>query len=71
MSAKPPAKKRSLYDILGVQRDAMAIDIGVAYKKRLAEMERRPGATRRKSRWSARPIIFSASRRSARPTTHR
>jgi serine protease Do len=42
MSAKPPAKKRSLYDILGVQRDAMAIDIGVAYKKRLAEMERRP-----------------------------
>jgi hypothetical protein len=43
MSAKPPAKKRSLYDILGVQRDAMAIDIGVAYKKRLAEMERRPG----------------------------
>ena len=37
MSAKPPAKKRSLYDILGVQRDAMAIDIGVAYKQRLAE----------------------------------
>jgi len=44
MSAKPPVKKRSLYDILGVQRDAMAIDIGVAYKKRLAEMERRPDA---------------------------
>jgi len=46
MSAKPPAnkpapKKRSLYDILGVPRDAMAIDIGVAYKRRLAEIDRK------------------------------
>lgn len=44
MSAKPPTKKRSLYDILGIERDAMAIDIGVAYKKRLAELERKPDA---------------------------
>src|SRR5688572_8376379 len=44
MAARPPGKKRSLYDILGVSRDAMAIDIGVAYKKRLAEFDKQPGA---------------------------
>ena len=44
MAARPPAKKRSLYDILGVPRDAMAIDIGMAYKKRLAEFDTQPGA---------------------------
>src|SRR5262245_44126819 len=37
---RPPVKKRTLYEILGVPRDAMAIDIGVAYKKRLAELDR-------------------------------
>jgi serine protease Do len=41
MAAKAPGKKRSLYDILGVPRDAMAIDIGVAYKRKLAELDRR------------------------------
>ena len=41
MAAKAPGKKRSLYDILGVPRDAMAIDIGVAYKRKLAEFDRR------------------------------
>jgi serine protease Do len=41
MAAKAPGKKRSLYDILGVPRDAMAIDIGMAYKRKLAEFERR------------------------------
>ncbi len=41
MAARNPAKKRSLYDILGVPRDAMAIDIGMAYKRRLAEIDRK------------------------------
>jgi len=41
MAAKIPAKKRTLYDILGVPRDAMAIDIGVAYKRKLAELDRK------------------------------
>lgn len=39
-----PAKKRTLYDILGVGRDANAIDIGIAYKARIAALERNPGA---------------------------
>ncbi len=42
MAGPTPAKKRTLYEILGVERDAMAIDIGVAYKKRLAELNRAP-----------------------------
>jgi curved DNA-binding protein CbpA len=41
MAAKTPGKKRSLYDILGVPRDAMAIDIGMAYKRKLAELDRK------------------------------
>lgn len=46
MAAKSPAgqapvKKRTLYEILGVPRDAMAIDIGVAYKRKLAELDRK------------------------------
>ena len=41
MAAKAPGKKRSLYDILGVPRDAMAIDIGMAYKRKLAEIDRK------------------------------
>ncbi|QJR13812.1 trypsin-like peptidase domain-containing protein [Usitatibacter palustris] len=44
MAARTPTKKRSLYDILGVPRDAMAIDIGVAYKKRLAALDKQPDA---------------------------
>jgi hypothetical protein len=44
MAARIPPKKRSLYEILGVPRDAMAIDIGMAYKKRLAELDRKAGA---------------------------
>ena len=39
-----PAKKRTLYDILGVDRDANAIDIGIAYKARIAALDRSPGA---------------------------
>ncbi len=33
-------KKRSLYDILGVPRDANDIDIGLAYQRRTAELQR-------------------------------
>lgn len=40
-AGQPPVKKRTLYEILGVPRDAMAIDIGVAYKRRLAELDRK------------------------------
>lgn len=39
-----PPKKRTLYDILGVPRDAGAIDIGLAYKARVEAMKRDPGA---------------------------
>jgi S1-C subfamily serine protease len=42
------AAKKSLYEILGVPRDANDIDIGLAYQKRTAELERasppQPGA---------------------------
>jgi S1-C subfamily serine protease len=39
-----PAKKRTLYDILGVERDANAIDIGIAYKAKIGALNRNPGA---------------------------
>ena len=39
-----PPKKRTLYDILGVPRDAGAIDIGLAYKAKVEAMKRDPGA---------------------------
>ena len=35
-----PTQKRSLYDILGIPQDAMSIDVGLAYQKRLAELQR-------------------------------
>ena len=42
MATNPPPvfKKRTLYEILGVERDANAIDIGMAYKARLAALKR-------------------------------
>ncbi len=43
-SAPAPVKKRTLYDILGVERDANAIDIGIAYKAKIAALSRNPGA---------------------------
>ncbi len=42
--APPAPKKRTLYDILGVDRDANAIDIGIAYRARLDALNRNPGA---------------------------
>lgn len=46
--ATPPApatpKKRTLYDILGVEKDANAIDIGIAYKAKIQALDRNPGA---------------------------
>ncbi len=45
MATIPPAfKKRTLYEILGVERDANAIDIGMAYKARLGALKRSPNA---------------------------
>ncbi len=32
--------KKTLYDILGVPRDALALDVGLAYQKRLEELQR-------------------------------
>ena len=43
-SAPAPARKRTLYDILGVERDANAIDIGIAYKAKIEALNRNPGA---------------------------
>ena len=34
------AAKKTLYEILGVPRDAMDVDIGLAYQKRMAEIEK-------------------------------
>jgi hypothetical protein len=36
------ARKKTLYDVLGVARDAMALDVGLAYEKRLEELQRAP-----------------------------
>jgi hypothetical protein len=44
MATPAPPKKRTLYDILGVGRDAGAIDIGIAYKARVESLNRDPGA---------------------------
>jgi serine protease Do len=42
--APAPVRKRTLYDILGIAKDAGAIDIGLAYKAKIAALERNPGA---------------------------
>jgi serine protease Do len=34
--------KKTLYDVLGLARDAMALDVGLAYQKRLDELQRAP-----------------------------
>lgn len=45
MASSPSApRKRTLYDILGVPRDAGAIDIGLAYKARRAALQNSPNA---------------------------
>ncbi|HET9469720.1 MAG TPA: hypothetical protein VFO24_01370, partial [Usitatibacter sp.] len=36
------AKKQTLYDILGLAPDAMPIDVGLAYEKRLEELRAAP-----------------------------
>ncbi len=38
--AHMPQRKKTLYDILGVANDALPIDIGLAYERRLAELQR-------------------------------
>ena len=34
--------KKTLYDVLGLARDAMALDVGLAYQKRLDQLQRAP-----------------------------
>ncbi|HEX4943964.1 MAG TPA: trypsin-like peptidase domain-containing protein [Usitatibacteraceae bacterium] len=41
--APAPVTKRTLYDILGVERDGNAIDIGIAYKAKMEALRRTPG----------------------------
>jgi S1-C subfamily serine protease len=38
--ARMAQAKKTLYDILGVPRDALALDVGLAYQKRLEELQR-------------------------------
>jgi S1-C subfamily serine protease len=40
MMAPMAAQKKSLYEILGIARDANSIDIGLAYERRKAELQR-------------------------------
>ncbi len=40
MMAAMAVPKQTLYDILGVARDALPIDVGLAYERRLAQMQR-------------------------------
>lgn len=44
MASNTPPRKRTLYDILGVPRDVGAIDIGLAYKARVASLQNTPNA---------------------------
>jgi hypothetical protein len=37
-----PMAKKTLYDVLGLPRDAMALDVGLAYQKRMEALERAP-----------------------------
>lgn len=43
-STPTPPRKRTLYDILGVTKDAGATDIGLAYKARVASLQNTPNA---------------------------
>src|SRR5215831_20956069 len=37
-----PMAKKTLYDVLGLPRDAMALDVGLAYEKRMEELQSAP-----------------------------
>ena len=37
-------RKKSLYEILGISRDASAIDVDLAYQRRKAQLEQAPSA---------------------------
>lgn len=61
------APKQTLYDILGVSRDATAIDIGLAYRKAIAAADRAvpPDPTRQALIHQAHEILSNATRRTA------
>lgn len=69
--ARMAAPKQTLYDILGVSRDATTIDIGLAYEKAIASADRAvpPDPTRQALIQQAHEILSSARRRAAYDTS--
>ena len=61
------APKQTLYDILGVSRDATSIDVGLAYRQAIAAADRAtpPDPTRQALIQQAHEILSNASRRAA------
>jgi hypothetical protein len=61
------APRQTLYDILGVSRDATSIDIGLAYRKAIAAADRAvpPDATRQALVQQAHEILSNTQRRAA------
>lgn len=65
--ARMAGPKQTLYDILGVSRDATAVDVGLAYEKAIAAADRAtpPDPTRQALIQQAHEILSNASRRAA------
>ena len=61
------ATKKTLYEILGVQRDAMDLDIGLAFQKRMAELDKSGTADAGEVALlhSARDVLTNPKRRAA------
>jgi len=59
--------KKTLYDVLGLARDAMALDVGLAYQKRLEELQKAPAqdASELALVKSAHEVLSNAKRRAA------
>ncbi len=62
-----PMAKKTLYDVLGLPRDAMALDVGLAYQKRLEELQRAPlqDASELALAKSAHEVLSNPTRRAA------
>lgn len=61
------ASKKSLYEILGIERDANALDVGLAYERRKAELDRRvpPDAAETALVQQAYEVLSDPARRAA------
>jgi len=59
--------KKTLYDVLGVARDAMPLDVGLAYQKRIDELQRAPvqDASEMALVKSAHEVLANPARRAA------